>query len=446
MDEQYIEAPASIHTEIAVLGAMILYPEAVEDALDVLKAGDFALDSHRRIFGAMQTLAAEGEFDLIMVRNALIATKELDACGGASYLAYLTEGIPLNFHVGNYVHIVKEKARQRDILALSHEFASVASTQDESSTEMVGRMRVRLDEITDAGADTPLETVAGFVARAQPDADDLFNKNAKSLGLLTPWKEINTLTCGFQPGDLIVLAGRPSMGKSAWAINLADYVTRWREKSVVVFSTEMSIPSMLNRFYCASARVDLQRLRAGLLTSSEKGDVLKARSDLMQAPLYLADQPSMTASRIRSKAARLKRTGTLDLIIVDQLSGVSRADCRERDRRLQVGEQTRAFKTMAQELGVPVILCNQLSRASTDRKDARPTLSDLKESGNLEEDADVVIFVHRPEYYDRNDQTLKGVGELIVAKQRNGPTDTASVEYNASLCLWKDSEQQEMRY
>ena len=437
--------PASQHIEVAILGAILIEPESLIRAQESLTLSDFSLDSHQRIYTAILHVAKAGlHVDYTTVRVELERRREIDSIGGPGYLAFLSEGIPRNFSVESYIRIVKEKASQRELLKLAEELSAAAV--DGKSEEVREWVSERLRVMEDAGADFPLESVSAYITREQPDPQTIFDVNAKSMGLLTPWSKINSLTCGFQPGELVIVAGRPSMGKSAWALNLADYVTRWSHKRLAFFSLEMSMQAMLNRLYCSNARIDIQKLRTGELTREEKSEILYARDRLAEAPLFMSDIQGLTVSRIRSKSLRLHRQEKVEGIIVDQLSGVSRADCKERDKHQKVGEQSRALKTLGQEMGCPVIVLNQLTRASTDRKDARPMLSDLKESGSLEEDADVVVFVHRPEYFDRDDEALKGKAEIIIAKNRNGPVGTALVSFSESLCLWRDEEQEGMRY
>lgn len=436
--------PASVDTEKVILGAMMLDGPAFAQATDKLEARDFYLDSHRRIYQVLLHLdATRKPIDYMLIRQELELRRELDTVGGWGYVLGLTDDLPRRLNVEEYVRIVKERASQRELLKLSEELAAAAV--DGTSGEVTAWASQRLEEIADNGTDEPLESVGAYITREQPDPQSMFSTNARSLGVLTPWASVNTFTCGLQPTELVIVAGRPSMGKSALALNLVDYVARISNRRTAFFSTEMSMLAMLGRLYCGIAKVNTQALRNGSLSAAEKGEILYARSQIQKAPLYMTDT-KLTATAIRAKALRLHRTEPLDLIVVDQLSGVSREDCKERDKHQKIGEQTRTFKELAKELSIPVVVLNQLTRASTERKDSRPTLSDLKESGSLEEDADVVVFVHRPEYFDRNDPALSGKGEIIIAKQRNGPVGTANVGYTESLCLWKDSEQESIGY
>jgi replicative DNA helicase len=441
MSTHELNRPTSTHAEMTILGAMLVEPERVQDALDLLVAGDFSLDSHRQIFAAMERLAKLSQpIDIVTITEELMRKKELDSVGGLPYIASLSEGLPRKLSIESYVRIVRDKSRARALINLAERAAEEASDGQEEAQAVIERTIREIQELADSSEDIPLESVSAYIIREQPDPQAIFDVTAKSMGLLTPWGKINTLTCGFQPGELVIIAGRPSMGKSALALNLADYVTRESRKRLAFFSLEMSMQAMLNRLYCSNAGIDIQKLRTGELTEEDKAEILYARERLAEAPLFMSDVQGLTVSRIRSKSLRLHREEKVDGIIIDQLSGVSRADCKERDKHQKVGEQSRGLKMLGQEMGCPIIALNQLTRASTDRKDARPTLSDLKESGSLEEDADVVVFVHRPEYFDRNDEDLKGKAEIIIAKNRNGPVGTAFVNFNEPLCLWADEQ------
>lgn len=422
--------------ERALLGTMLLDSGAI-DVAEHLDLSDLYIESHRTIFAAIRSLhAAGGEFDTLTLADSLRKAGRLDSVGGMSYLTDLTGHTWRTSDVSSYIKVIKEKANERELLHLAEEIPGAIS--EGNAGDVITWASERLQAIADSSSDIPLESVSAYITREQPDPQVIFDVTAKSMGLLTPWSRINSLTCGFQPGELVIIAGRPSMGKSALALNLADFVTRESRKRLAFFSLEMSMQAMLNRLYCSNAGIDIQKLRTGELTEDDKSEILYARERLAEAPLFMSDVQGLTVSRIRSKSLRLHREENVDGIIIDQLSGVSRADCKERDKHQKVGEQSRGLKMLGQEMGCPIIALNQLTRASTDRKDARPTLSDLKESGSLEEDADVVVFVHRPEYFDRNDEDLKGKAEIIIAKNRNGPVGTAFVNFNEPMCLWGD--------
>ncbi len=428
--------PSSIHTEVAVLGAMLQDAVAIADATAKLRSDDFALDSHRRVYQTMLDMAAVGHaIDIITVRDALSKKKEIDAIGGPSYLAYLTEGIPRNLNIESYVRIVKDKSLLRQLMAIFNEGASRASDQSEQATDVLGDVEARLAEVADSAIQRGFSGIGEIVANSFGSIDALYEQGREITGLATHYIDFDRMTSGLQDSELIIIAARPSMGKTAWAINIAQNAAVRDGKVVAVFSLEMSKESLLRRMLASEAMVNSRKIQTGFLPREDKGKLLSALERLMESKMFIDDTPGITLAEMRAKARRLRQQeGHLDLIVIDYLqlmSGTAGPGKRGFENRNQeVSAVSRGLKALAKELRVPVVALSQLSRGSEQRTgDKKPLLSDLRESGSIEQDADVVCFIHREEYYDRDNEDLKGKAEIIIAKQRNGPTGSIQLAY-----------------
>lgn len=430
--------PQDTVAEKTILGALLwdnklFYTEGA----DTLDESDFALSSHRTIFRAMRNFLLDGRtIDSLILRADLISNGCLDSVGGYEYLLSFEEYYRWK-HIREYVAIVREHSLRRGALLVAQRIFDEA---------MNGRLRTRdilegsISTLQDAAREShseDLQRVGDFLA-TQGTPEQMFDRLATYDGLKFHFDGLDELIGGLQPGDLCVVAARPSMGKTAWACNIAHNIAVKGGKTTAFFSLEQSRNAMIRRMLAAAARVDYKDIRNNDLRAQDRELLLERRAILATAPLYIDDQTGLTGSRIKSKCARLKEEHGLDIAIIDQLSKMSMADCKERDFRLKIGEQTKGLKRMGQDLGIPVVVFNQLSRESGKRSDPRPQLSDLKESGNIEEDADVVIFLHRPEYYDKTDDSLKGKGENIVAKNREGATGIAHCTWNGRIMRWED--------
>jgi len=435
--------PASIHIEVAVLGAMLLDELALRDALSRLAVEDFLLDSHQRIFRSIAALAAQdGGVDSLTVQSELVRRRELDAIGGAQYLAFLTEGLPRNFRIDNYIQIVKDKANQRKLMRLADSLNAAASESEQPPAQLVATAKRWLDEIElESGADAPMESVAEYLATRYADEERVFDLDPREQGVPSgfPWQDDKT--GGYVPGKLYIIAARPSMGKTAKAINDVSNLALKAKVPVALFTFEQPKEELLQRLLCCRATASLTDFIKGRSDYGDKEAIRKAFRDYQEAPLYWDDSSGLTASQIRARCLRLKKKiGSIGAVFIDQLSFMSWEDVYEKGLRPDqlIGRMTRSLKRLARELHVPVILVCQLGRSATKNKDARPTLADLKESGAIEENADVVAFLHRAEYYDRSDPSLKGKGEYIIAKQRQGPVGSHVLNYMAASCKWVD--------
>jgi replicative DNA helicase len=438
--------PSSIQTEVTVLGAMLLDAVAITDATAKLHADDFSLDSHQRIYRVMVDLMAIGHaVDLITVMDALQKRRELDAIGGAAYLAFLTEGIPRNPNIESYVRIVKDKSLLRQLLGIFNDGMALASDQTEDATKVLNDIEVRLAEVADSAIQRGFSGIPEIVASSFGSIDALYEQGREVTGLATHYIEFDKMTSGLQKSELIIIAARPSMGKTAWAINIAQNCAVKDQKVVAVFSLEMSKESLLRRMLASEAMVGSRKLQTGFIPREDKGKLIAALDRLMGSKMFIDDTPGITLAEMRAKARRLRQqeNGQLDLIVIDYLqlmTGSAGSSQKKFENRTQeVSSISRGLKALAKELGVPVVALSQLSRGSEQRTgDKKPLLSDLRESGSIEQDADVVAFIHREEYYDRENEDVKGQAEIIIAKQRNGPTGSIKMAYLADFTRFEN--------
>ena len=432
--------PASVHNEIAILGAMLQDAVAISDATGKLKIEDFSLDSHRRVYQAMLDLLAAGHaVDYLTVMDALSKRKELDAIGGPAYLAFLSEGIPKNLNIESYVRIVKDKSLLRQLMSIFSEGATRASDQSEDAINVLGDVEAQLSEVADSAIQRGFSGIAEIVASSFGSIDKLYEQGREITGLATHYIEFDRMTSGLQDSELIIIAARPSMGKTAWAINIAQNAAVRDGKVVAVFSLEMSKESLLRRMLASEALVNSRKIQTGFLPKEDKGKLLAGLERLMESKMFIDDTPGITLAEMRAKARRLKQqAGALDLIVIDYLqlmTGSAGGKKGFENRNQEVSAVSRGLKALAKEMKVPVIALSQLSRASEQRGgDKKPMLSDLRESGSIEQDADVVAFIHRDSYYNKDengdeDPESKGKAEIIIAKQRNGPTGSVHLAY-----------------
>ncbi len=442
--------PSSIHAEVAILGAMLLDAVAINDATGRLKSEDFSLDSHRRVYDAMlQLMQANHAVDLVTVREALDRKKELESIGGPPYLAYLAEGIPRNLNVESYVRIVKDKSLLRQLMAIFNEGASRSGDQSEEAITVLSDIEARLGEVADQAITRSFSNIADIVASSFGSIDKLYEQGREITGLATHYTEFDRMTSGLQDSELIIIAARPSMGKTAWAINIAQNAAVRDGKVVAVFSLEMSKESLLRRMLASEALVNSRKIQTGFLPREDKGKLLAALERLMESKMFIDDTPGITLAEMRAKARRLKQQeGSLDLIVIDYLQlmtgSVGGNQKKFENRTQEVSAVSRGLKALAKEMRVPVVALSQLSRSSEQRGgDKKPLLSDLRESGSIEQDADVVAFIHRDSYYNKDengdeDPESKGKAEIIIAKQRNGPTGSVHLAYLADYTRFEN--------
>ncbi len=422
--------PHSDEAERSLLGAVLLDNHLFERAQEILSAASFYSGRHEKIFRAIQSLAeANSAYDIVTVRAALERAGDLEAIGGAAYLAELLEGVPRSANVEHYARIVKEGEIRRVLIRASQSVLSAAlrgatpvdELLDHAEKSIFGVAEQRLRE-----GFVPLSVVAD---QSLPMIQALTEQREPITGVATGFPEFDEMTAGLQRGDLIILAARPSMGKTALALNIASWAALRHGLAVGICSLEMSRPQLFFRMLCAEGHVDAHRLRTGRIDAEEWQTIIRVFGTLSGTRIQIDDTPGMGVMELRSKARRLKREAGLDLLIIDYLQ-LMRGRERYENRQQEISDISRTLKELAKELSVPVLALSQLSRAPEQRGgDRRPQLSDLRESGAIEQDADVVAFLFREEVYKRDDPELRGKAELIVAKQRNGPTGIVQLRF-----------------
>ena len=443
--------PESVQAEVTILGAMLLEPLAILDATVKLRVEDFSLDSHRRIYGAKLHLQENGiAIDLITVGEELRKRKEIEAVGGPAYLASLTEGLPRNLSVENYVRIVKDKSLLRQLMSVCDLGMSQAADQGQDAISVLNDVEQRLMDISDSAVAGSFSNIQQIVANSFGSIDQLYEQGREITGLETHYEQFDRMTSGLQPSELIIIAARPSMGKTAWAINIAQNSAVKDGKVVAVFSLEMSKESLLRRMLASEALVNSRKIQTGFLPREDRGKLVNALGRLTESKLFIDDTPGITLAEMRAKVRRLQQQEKgLDLIVIDYLQLMTASSTgpgakRYENRTQEVSAISRGLKALAKEMRVPVIALSQLSRGSEQRGgDKKPLLSDLRESGSIEQDADVVAFIHRDSYYNKDengeeDPESKGKAEIIIAKQRNGPTGSVHLAWLADYTRFEN--------
>ena len=428
--------PQSIEAELSVLGAMMLKKEAVTQAIEMLHAHEFYRQAHRAVFEAMEGLVRDSEpVDIVTVTESLKKSGRLDQVGGVSFLANLTNSVPSTANLAHYAKIVKEKALLRALIDASTEIAGAAYEASEDVARQLDDAEQKILAIAGGritGSFTPIKEVVF-------DAVDRVSVLARSkggiTGLSTGLATLDSVTRGLQKSDLIVVAARPAMGKTAFVLNLATHVAL-QGKTVAFFSLEMPREQLMHRIFCAEGQIDATRLARGELDDDEWSRLVKVADRMLKAELYFDDTSSTTVMDIRTRARRLKSEHGLDLIAIDYLQLIQ-APGRAENRTLAVAEMTRSLKVLARELEVPIIVLSQLSRATEGRSDKRPMLSDLRESGSIEQDADIVMFLYREDYYNQDTENAN-ITELSIAKHRNGATDTLKLFFQKEYTRFRD--------
>ena len=423
----YISAqslPANIEAERSILGAILLDNLAYNQAAEHLKPEDFLLDSHRRIYSRMMDLAESSRaIDHLTLAEELQRHAEFEPIGGYAYISGLLDGVPDRPSIEHYIKIVRDKAMLRGLIHAATSAIARASEQSDLAEEILNDTEAQIFQLSEKRIGRGFMGVQEIVRESFGSIDALLQRGQRITGLATHFDDLDALTCGLQRSDLVIIAARPSMGKTAFAMNIAENAAIEDGKTVAVFSLEMSKEALLQRMLCSVAKVDSHRFRTGSLWQDDTRKVQRAMEKLAQAPIFIDDTPGIAVGEMRAKARRLKQSkGALDLIVVDYLQLMSGGGKRYENRTQEVSAISRGLKALAKELAVPVVALSQLSRAPESRGgDHRPQLSDLRESGSIEQDADIVMFIFREEIYKPDDLELNGIAELIIGKQRNGP-------------------------
>lgn len=431
--------PQHLEAEQSVLGGILIENEAINRVTEILDADDFYRDAHRKIFNALINLSERDEpADLITLTNELRKTDQLDSIGGASYLTSLIDSVPTAANIEYYAKIVKEKAILRKLIQTSTEIIT-QSYEDRGDVEVfLDEAERAIFEISEKRVRPSFYPIRDIVKESFKTIERLFQKKELVTGVPSGFKELDRMTAGFQPSDLIIIAGRPSMGKTAFCLNVAQYAAIENKIPVAVFSLEMSKEQLVIRMLCSEAHVEGTRLRTGYLNESDWPKLTIAAGNLSEAPIYIDDTAALSVLELRAKARRLKSERGLGMLIIDYLQ-LMKGRARVENRQQEISEISRSLKALSKELSIPVIAVSQLSRKTEERTGNRPQLSDLRESGAIEQDADLIIFIYRDEIYNRaEDNPNRGKAEVIIGKQRNGPIGKIDLAFLDKFTTFKD--------
>jgi replicative DNA helicase len=429
--------PQSQDAEQSVLGAILLDNDAINRVVEEISSDDFYRPAHRRIFDAIIALYQQNEpADLVTITTHLKNNGSLEETGGAVYLASLVDKVPSAANVGSYARIVREKAILRKLIEGATQIAERGYMEEGNVDECVDSAEKIIFDIAQKRLRQGFVCVRDVVKDSFKAIEQLYERKELITGTSTGYKELDRLTCGLQKSDLIIVAGRPSMGKTAFAINICEHAAIESGTLCAIFSLEMSKEQLVQRMLCSRAEVDASKLRGGFLAESDWPKLTRAAGLISEAPIFIDDTPAINVLELRAKARRLQKNYGLGLIVVDYLQlmrGIGRIESRERE----ISEISRALKALAKELSVPVVALSQLNRGVEARQDKRPQLSDLRESGAIEQDADVIMFVYRDEMYNRESPDA-GKAEIIIGKQRNGPTGKFMLAFRGSYTRFDD--------
>jgi replicative DNA helicase len=421
--------PQSVDAEESVLGAILLDNTALDRVIGTLQADDFYRETHRKIFRAMQALADKSEpADLVTLGELLRSRGELTDVGGVAYLAELTERVPTAANVAYYARMVRDKAVLRNLITTATSIAERGYSGADVK-ELLDRAEQEIFALSEREVRPAFVRLDGLLSSTFDTIERLYEQKQAVTGVPTGFIDFDRLTAGLQPSDLIIVAGRPSMGKTALCMNIAENAALKADAGVAIFSLEMSKEQLAMRMLCSQAHVDLKRVRTGHLNDEEFNHLAKAAANLSEAKIFIDDTPALTVLELRAKARRLSRDpqANLKLVIVDYLQLMRSSEGKD-SREQEISEISRSLKALAKELHVPVIALSQLNRQVENRHPPKPRLADLRESGAIEQDADVIAFIYREEVYDE-ETTRKGIAEIIIAKQRNGPLGNVDLAF-----------------
>ncbi len=415
--------PQHIEAERSVLGAMLISADAVVEATEILEPDDFYRTAHKVIYEAMLTLYEEGQPIDVVTTTAALQAKEalLESAGGVEYLAELAAAMPTALHVEQYATIVKEKSLMRRVIRAATQIASEGYDGEMSANEVLADAERRILELSQYQKTRDFTHVSEVLETTFDRIEQLYASEGNLTGVPTGFSELDKMTSGFQKSDLIIVAARPSVGKTAFSLNVSQNVAVRAGIPVAIFSLEMSKDQLVQRMLCAEAYIDGHKLRNGALDAEDWPKLSMGVSTLANAPIYIDDSPGITVSEMRSKLRRLKLEHGLGLVMIDYLQLIHGRRSSGENRQQEISEISRTLKQLARELEVPIIALAQLSRSVEQRQDKRPMLSDIRESGSIEQDADIVAFLYRDDYYDPESEK-KNIIEIIIGKQRNGPT------------------------
>ena len=438
--------PHDIEAEQAVIGSMLTDQEAVYAAIERLKPEDFYREDNKQIYTAILNIYNKAEpIDIITLKAELSSMGKLDAVGGLEYIVELPEKVPTTANVDRYIKIVEEKSLLRNLIRAANEILSSGYAQEDDVENIVDHAEKKIFDVMQKKSQKGYTTIKDVLVESFTKLEELYNQKEHITGVPTGFAELDKKTAGLHGSELILIAARPAMGKSAFALNIGSYAATRANVPVAIFSLEMSKEQVGNRILCSEALVDSNNVRTGELNDEELGKLAETSGELSQAPIYIDDTPGISVMEIRAKCRKLKLEKNIGLVIIDYLQLIQGSG-KTSSREQEIAEISRSLKILAKEIEVPVIALSQLSRAVEARPDHRPMLSDLRESGSIEQDADIVMFIYREDYYNKGESeeeenvkaSSKGLSEIIIAKHRNGPVGTVKLLFQGNITKFKN--------
>ncbi|MBE6102375.1 MAG: replicative DNA helicase [Selenomonas ruminantium] len=431
--------PQNIEAEKAVLGAMLIKKDAIIEVQEILRPEDFYREAHKVAYEAMLKLTDNEEaVDIVTLTEELRKEEQLERVGGVRFVTDIANTVPTAANISYHAKIVKEKAELRRLIDAATAIAAAAYEDTDEVANIMDDAEKRILAVAAGQSTDGFEPMKTILLRTFDRINDLYDSKGNITGISTGFKDLDNLTSGLQPSDLVLVAARPSMGKTAFTLNMASYIGLHNLGTVAFFSLEMSKEQLMQRMLCSEGGIDAQRLRTGQLEDEEWTRLVETANRLNNAPIFIDDTAGITVMEMRSKARRLKAEHGLSVIFIDYLQLMQGRPSKNSDNRQQeISEISRSLKALARELNVPVIALSQLSRSVESRQVKRPMLSDLRESGSLEQDADIVMFLYREDYYDK-DTEAKNITEVIIAKHRNGPVDTIKLFFQKEFTKFRD--------
>lgn len=431
--------PQNVEAEQAVLGSILLKAEVFGNVLEILKTTDFYKDSHRLIYEAMIDLFEKNEpLDLLTVGSLLRDKNKIEQIGGTVYLASLTAIVPVTANISSYAKIIREKSILRKLISVNTDIAARCFEEQNDVDILVDEAEQAIFDIAGTKSDQNFTPIKSIVPKAFATVEQLYKRKELITGVPTGYTEIDKMTAGLQPADLIILAARPSMGKTSFAMNIAQNAALEEKIGVAVFSLEMSKEQLVMRLLSSVGRIDSQRIRTGKLRSEDWPKLTRAVGMLSEAPMYIDDTPAISVLEMRAKLRRLAAQHDIGLVVVDYLQ-LMRGRATTENRTQEISEISRSLKALAKEHNIPVIALSQLNRGLESRTDKRPMMADLRESGAIEQDADVICFIYRDEVYNKSeDNPEQGIAEIIIGKQRNGPTGVAKLTFIKEFTMFEN--------
>lgn len=427
MDTPLRSLPHNIDAEQNVIGSMLLNKTSIAQAVEVLKAEDFYRDSHKILFNiVLELYKKDTPVDMVTITEALSSTQKLESAGGITYISEICDSVVSTVNFSSYIKIVAEKSMLRKLIKASSEIIEDSYSKQDNVLSVLDAAEQRVFNIAEKRGNADFEPMSTVLEKGFMEIERLFSNKGEITGISSGFPDLDGKTSGFQKGDMVLVAARPSMGKTTFALNLAQNAALRGGKSIAIFSLEMSKEQLAYKLLCAEANVDMLKLRTGDLDDRDWENIARASGPLAAAKIYIDDSAGVSIMEMRSKCRRLKIEHGIDMILIDYLQLMSGSNSESRQQ--EVSEISRSIKALAKEMQCPVIALSQLSRAPEQRADHRPMLSDLRESGSIEQDADVVMFLYRDEYYNKETED-KNVAECIISKQRNGPTGTVKLAW-----------------